>query len=134
MPPSAHLQKDMLMKTILVVDDSKLIQWSLKTTLEAGRFQVEICEDGAAALARIEAGLRPDLILTDLNMPNMNGIELTKAVRTRLRFTPIVLVSTESQMARKEEAKRAGATGWLVKPVKPEELRRIVDKLMPVAA
>lgn len=122
------------MKTILVVDDSTLIQWSLKTTLEGAEYRVESCPDGHEAMKRIDGGLRPDLILTDLNMPHMNGLALIKAVRQKLRFTPIIVVSTESQMGSKEEAKRAGATGWLVKPVQPNELLRIIAKVLPEMA
>ena len=119
------------MKTILVVDDSTLIQWSLKTTLEGAEYRVESCPDGQEAIQKIENGLRPDLILTDLNMPKMNGLELIKAVRQKLRFTPIIVVSTESQMCSKEEAKRSGATGWLVKPVQPQDLLRVIGKVLP---
>ena len=122
------------MKTILVVDDSTLIQWSLKTTLEGAQYRVESCPDGSAAMEKIDRGLRPDLILTDLNMPNMNGLALIKAVRQKLRFTPIIVVSTESQMGAKDEAKRAGATGWLVKPVQPNDMLRVISKVLPEAA
>ncbi|SMC72686.1 response regulator [Rhizobium sp. RU36D] len=122
------------MKTILVVDDSTLIQWSLKSTLEGAQFKVEACPDGAKALERVNSGMRPDLILTDLNMPNMNGLELIRAVRQKLRFTPIIVVSTESQLGIKDEAKRAGATGWLVKPVQPTDVLKVIDALLAKAA
>ncbi|MBB4066647.1 response regulator [Gellertiella hungarica] len=122
------------MKTILVVDDSTLMQWSLKTTLEGARFRVESCPDGTEAMKRINSGLKPDLILTDLNMPNMDGLALIKAVRAKLRFTPIIVVSTESQASRKDEAKRAGATGWLVKPVQPNDMLRVIGKVLPEMA
>lgn len=122
------------MKTILVVDDSTLIQWSLKSTLEGAQYRVETCPDGAEAIKRLDAGLRPDLILTDLNMPNMNGLELIRAARQRLRFTPIIVVSTESQLSIKDEAKRAGATGWLVKPVQPPDVLKVIGAVLPKAA
>lgn len=122
------------MKTILVVDDSTLIQWSLKSTLEGAQYRVEACPDGVDAMRKIKDGLRPDLILTDLNMPNMNGIELIRAVRQVLRFTPIIVVSTESQMSMKDEAKRAGATGWLIKPVQPPDVLKVIGAVMLKAA
>jgi two-component system chemotaxis response regulator CheY len=74
-----------------------------------------------------------DLFITDLNMPNMNGIELTRQLRaaTAYRFTPIVLLTTESQQEKKIEGKTAGATGWVVKPFQVEQLLAVVKKVCP---
>jgi two-component system chemotaxis response regulator CheY len=72
------------------------------------------------------------MVVTDLNMPNMNGIELIKALRSEpnYRFTPIVMLTTESQDSKKQEGKAAGATGWIVKPFKPDQLLAVVKKVL----
>lgn len=119
------------MKTILLVDDSTLIQWVLKTALEGASYKVEMAGDGVEAMAKLTSGLKPDLIITDLNMPNMNGIELIRKARALLRFTPIIVLTTESQGAKRDEAKQLGATGWLTKPVEPADLLKIIQRVMP---
>jgi two-component system chemotaxis response regulator CheY len=93
------------------------------TVIEAG--------DGAQGLEKAKAS-RPDLIITDLNMPVMNGIELIKALRALPAMTglPIVFLTTESNDAIKQQAKAAGATGWITKPFKPEQLLTVVSKLV----
>jgi len=118
-------------KTIFVVDDSKVIIMSLKQTLEIEGFKVETAYDGLEALKRIKDGLRPDLIITDINMPNMNGLELIKNLRPILRFTPILALTTESQASKRDEAKRYGATGWLVKPVAGTDLLKVIKQVLP---
>ena len=72
------------------------------------------------------------MVITDLNMPLMNGIELTQALRStpKYKFTPIVFLTTESQVQKREAAKDAGATGWIVKPFKPEKLMKVVKKVL----
>jgi len=72
------------------------------------------------------------MVITDLNMPNMNGIELTRALRADAnhKFVPIILLTTESQDAKKQEGRAAGATGWIVKPFNPEQLLAVVNKVM----
>jgi two-component system chemotaxis response regulator CheY len=121
------------MKTVLVVDDSAVMLMSLKQTLEMAGFRVETASDGKAALNRIQTGLKPDLILTDINMPVMNGLEFIKHVRPILRFTPILALTTESQASKRDEAKRLGATGWLVKPVGGTDLITVIKKVIPGA-
>ncbi|RWX81003.1 response regulator [Neorhizobium lilium] len=121
------------MKTILVVDDSDLIRWVMKTALEGEGFKVEMAEDGVKAIELITGGLKPDLIITDLNMPNMDGLALIQNVRPMLRFTPILVVSTESQASKRDEAKKLGATGWLTKPVNPEDLLKVIRRVLPGA-
>jgi two-component system chemotaxis response regulator CheY len=120
-------------KTILVVDDSATLLMSLRGVLEAHGFGVDTASDGEAAMAKLASGLRPDLIVTDIHMPRMDGLALIREVRKRLRFVPIVALTTESQQAKKDEAKRSGATGWLVKPVGGAELVAIVRQLVPGA-
>jgi two-component system, chemotaxis family, chemotaxis protein CheY len=111
-------------KTIFLVDDSTTVLLSTASILTKSGYQVEKAASGDEALGKLKAGLKPDLMITDLNMPGMNGIELIKAVRQlpSFRFMPILLLTTESQQAKRAEAKAAGASGWLVKPTTADEL------------
>ncbi len=122
-------------KTILIVDDSATMLMSVKSNLENNGFKVETAEDGVKAMAKLTTGLKPDLIITDINMPNMNGLELIKNARAvpGLRFTPILALTTESQQGRRDEAKKLGATGWLVKPVGGADLIKIIKQVVPGA-
>ncbi|HHN64374.1 MAG TPA: response regulator [Nitrospirae bacterium] len=122
-------------KTIMIVDDSQTMIMSLKATLEMNGFRVESAYDGLQALNRLKSGLKPDLIITDINMPNMDGIEFIKNARmvSGLRFTPILALTTESQQAKRNEAKKAGATGWLVKPVAGPDLVKVIKQVLPGA-
>lgn len=117
-------------KTILVVDDSALIRRSVTQQLENAGFTVEIADDAVTALAKLKDGLKPDLMITDINMPNMNKVELIKNTRTlpAFRFTPILVMTTESQLTMRDEAKKLGATGWVVKPVGGGAYRRCSRK------
>lgn len=121
--------------TVLVVDDSVTMLMSLKTTLSMNGFQVETASQGQAALDKLKAGLKPNLILTDINMPVMGGMELIGKVRAipGLRFIPILTLTTESEASKREEGKRLGATGWLVKPVAGDDLVRVIKKVLPGA-
>ncbi len=119
------------MKQVFIVDDSSTMLMSLKSTLEISGFKVETASDGEQALGKIKAGLKPDLIITDINMPKMDGILLIKEARKILRFTPILALTTESQQGKREEAKKLGATGWLVKPVTGTELVKVVNQVVP---
>ncbi len=122
-------------KTILVVDDSTSLVMSLKATLTMNGFLVETAGDGKLALEKLNSGVKPDLILTDINMPNMGGLELIKNVRAlpNFRFTPMLTLTTESDPGKKEEAKRSGATGWLVKPIDGNELIKVIRRVLPGA-
>ena len=122
-------------KTILVVDDSATMVMSLKASLEMAGFKVETANDGVQALAKLDSGVKPDLILTDINMPNMGGIDFIRNARTRpgMRFTPILALTTESQQAKRDEAKKLGATGWLVKPVGGADLVKVIKQVLPGA-
>ena len=121
------------MTTIFLVDDSATILMSLKATLEIAGFKVETAGDGEQALAKIKAGFKPDLIVTDINMPKMDGVELIRQVRKLLRFTPILTLTTESQQAKRDEAKKLGASGWMVKPVTGTELVKVIRQVLPGA-
>jgi two-component system chemotaxis response regulator CheY len=116
---------------ILTVDDSMSIRQAIKLTLSGASFKVDEAENGAEGLKKAEAGAY-DLILTDLNMPVMNGLEMIQEIRRRgiLVGVPIVFLTTESDAALKEQAKAAGATGWLTKPFLPEQLLRVVGKVL----
>ena len=119
-------------KTILTVDDSRTIRDMLMSTLAAAGYEVVQAEDGVEALERLRE-TRPAAILTDINMPRMDGFELIAEVRrdSANRTIPILVLTTESEPDRKERAKAAGATGWIVKPFNPEKL---LDALRRVGA
>lgn len=112
------------MKTVLCVDDSTTVLLSLSAILSKAGYGVEKATSAEEGLGKLNGTLKPDLIITDLNMPGMNGIDFIKQVRQlpNLRFVPILFLTTESQQAKRAEAKAAGASGWLVKPVNGEEL------------
>jgi two-component system chemotaxis response regulator CheY len=103
----------------------------IKVTLEPAGHQVIEAGDGAQGLSKAQVS-KPDLVITDLNMPTMNGLELIRALRKQPQLTglPIVFLTTESSDAIKQEAKSAGATGWITKPFKPEQLLAVVNKLV----
>lgn len=117
-------------KTILTVDDSISIRQMVGFTLRGGGYDVVEAADGRDALGRLTG--RIDMIVTDLNMPNMNGLELIRAVRATpaYRAIPIVMLTTESQDASKLAARAAGATGWIVKPFRPEQLLAVVKRVL----
>ncbi len=117
-------------KVIMTVDDSASVRQMVCLTLkDAGYAVIEAC-DGKDALAKLTGPV--DMIVTDLNMPNMDGIELIRSVRAlpQYKFVPIVMLTTESQASKKEEGKSAGATGWILKPFKPEQLLAVAKKLL----
>lgn len=111
-------------KTVFCVDDSSTVLLSLSAILSKAGYGVEKAASGEEALTKLQGGVKPDLIITDLNMPGMNGIELIKKVRAlpSFKFVPILFLTTESQQEKRAEAKAAGASGWLVKPVNGDEL------------
>lgn len=118
-------------KTIMTVDDSVSVRQMVSFTLKEAGYEVVEAEDGKDALAKLK-GSPVNMIIADLNMPNMNGIELIKNVRAdaAFKFIPIIMLTTESQDAKKAEGKAAGATGWIVKPFKPDQLMSVVKKVL----
>ncbi|HEX4856777.1 MAG TPA: response regulator [Limnobacter sp.] len=122
-------------KRIMVVDDSATMLMSVKANLEMSGFSVETALDGVQALAKLKSGPKMDLMITDINMPNMNGIELISQARALPtgRFMPILALTTESQQHKRDEAKKLGATGWLVKPVSGPDLIKIIKQVLPGA-
>ena len=119
------------MGNILTVDDSPSIRQMIKVTLSPVGHNVIEAGDGAQGLEKAKAS-KPDLIITDLNMPAMNGLEFIRALRVLPGFVgvPIVFLTTESNESTKAEAKKAGATGWITKPFKQEQLLAVVSKLV----
>lgn len=121
-------------KKILLVDDSRTMLMSIERVLAKAGFETKSCTDGQSALTVCDSFM-PDLVITDLNMPNMNGIELIKKLKQKpsMRFKPILMLTTESQQQKRAEAKSAGATGWLVKPIDNDQLISVVKQVVPGA-
>ena len=118
-------------KTILIVDDSLSIREAVGFALRKEGFDVLTSEDGEKALKQFD-GKAVDLVITDLYMPNINGVELTKEIRKLQEYKriPILVLTTESQTSKKMEAKKAGATGWIIKPFVPEKLIAVIRKVL----
>ena len=118
-------------KTILTVDDSESILAVVSTTLE-DEYEVITASDGMDAIGKLNSGISVDLIITDLNMPKADGIQVIKSARSIDKFSliPILMLTTESQMQKKQEAKEAGATGWIVKPFEPSNLKAVIKKVL----
>lgn len=118
-------------RKILLVDDSVSIRESVAFFLEQQGFEVKKAEDGEKALEYLTNYL-PDLIITDLHMPNMNGIELIKKIRSTppISKLPTILLTTETLKEKKLQAKKAGATGWINKPFEQERLLKVINKLV----
>lgn len=120
-----------MQKTILTADDSASVRQMIGFTLKGAGYQVIEAIDGEDALAKAKTN-EVHMVITDLNMPNMNGIDFIKALRAQsnYKFIPIVMLTTESQISKKQEGKSAGATGWIVKPFKPDQLLAVVKKVL----
>ncbi len=118
-------------KRILIVDDSASMRQMVGFTLKGAGYDVTEAFDGKDALTKLPAGPF-NMILTDLNMPNLDGLGLIRAVRASAthKFVPVVMLTTESQDEKKQEGRAAGATGWIVKPFKPEQLLAVVKKVL----
>ena len=120
------------MKTVLTVDDSRTMRDMLKLALSQAGFRVVQAEDGVHGLEVLQ-GETPDVIITDINMPRMDGFGFIEGVRRddTYRAVPILVLTTESDAEKKNRARQAGATGWIVKPFNPVKL---VDAVRRVAA
>lgn len=119
-------------KTIMTVDDAQTMRKIIGFTLAEAGYQVVEAQDGAAALEALR-GRTVDAVISDVNMPNMDGIELTRQLRTLPAYarTPIILLTTESDAEVKNRGRAAGATGWIVKPFKPDQLLAVMSKVLP---
>ena len=118
-------------KTIMTVDDSASVRQMISFTLKQAGYGVVEAVDGQDALSKAP-GQQIDMVITDLNMPNMDGIELIRQLRSTkaFKYVPIIMLTTESQASKKQEGKAAGATGWIVKPFKPDQLLAVAQKVM----
>ncbi len=122
-------------KTILIVDDSATLRASVNFVLTDAGYSVIQAKNGEEGLAKLlenkRAGEKVDMIISDINMPVMDGISFIKEVKKgEFRFIPILILTTESENSKKMEGKAAGASGWLVKPFKPEQLVWVVKKFV----
>ena len=119
-------------KRILTVDDSKTMRDMVSFTLKGAGFDVVEAEDGAKALDLL-AHTAVDAIITDINMPNMDGVTLVQRLRAQPEFksTPILILTTEGGGDKKAQGRNAGATGWIVKPFAPEKLLQVINKVCP---
>ncbi|GFE56676.1 response regulator [Geobacter sp. AOG1] len=118
-------------RTILAIDDSASIRMMVSFTLKESGYRVIEAKDGLDGLDKLR-GETVDMVITDLNMPKMDGIDLVRGIRQNpgSRFTPVIMLTTESQDVRKHEARAAGATGWITKPFRPEQLLAVVRKVL----
>ncbi|GGY39620.1 Fis family transcriptional regulator [Bacterioplanes sanyensis] len=119
------------MPSILAVDDSASMRQMVTFTLKGAGFEVAEAKDGQEALALAQQK-KYDLVLSDVNMPNMNGIELVKALRqlADYKFVPVLMLTTESTGDMKTQGKQAGATGWIVKPFNPDQLLNTIRRVL----
>jgi len=118
------------MSTVLAVDDSKPMLAMLSSCLEKGGHRVVKAVDGVQALTQLREH-HPDMVITDLNMPNMDGLEFIEAARQDPagNAVPILLLTTETAQALKDRAREVRATGWLTKPFDPDQILGLVDQL-----
>jgi len=118
-------------KHILIIDDSASIRQVVKINLSAAGYSISEAVDGKDALTKIEAQ-KPDLIISDINMPNMDGLTFVRKVKENpeFKFIPIIMLTTESQEEKKMEGMSIGVKAWLVKPFKPDQLMTAISRLL----
>ncbi|MBI5380632.1 MAG: response regulator [Opitutae bacterium] len=119
-------------KLVIAVDDSMSIRETVRLTLQSAGYEVMTAEDGLIGYNLCQKQ-KADLIVTDLNMPNLDGIQLIARLRAlpQYKFTPILMLTTESQEEKKVAGKKAGATGWIVKPFDPARFVAVIQKVCP---
>ncbi|ELP5726911.1 response regulator [Vibrio vulnificus] len=119
------------MVKILAVDDSVSIRQMVSHTLKDAGYEVETANDGSDALNKSKL-TKFDVVISDVNMPNMGGFELVRAMRSipQYKFIPILMLTTETSPEKKMEGKSAGATGWLVKPFNPDTLLKTLKRVL----
>lgn len=122
------------MKYIMVIDDSPTVRMSVELAIKELGYPIQQAENGVDALDKIDEikdnGNDIALCVVDVNMPQMNGITFIKEFRKGDRFTPVIVLTTESEGEKMNEGKEAGASGWLVKPFQPTELTNVVTRLI----
>lgn len=118
-------------KTILTVDDSASVRQMVSFTLKGAGYNVLEGVDGQDGLAKLGSA-DVNMVITDLNMPKLDGLGFIKKIRAnpKFKFIPVIMLTTESQAEKKQAGKAAGATGWIVKPFKPEQLLDVVKKVL----
>ena len=118
-------------KTILIVDDSPSLRQVVAMTLAGAGFDVLEAGDGKIALSKLD-GRKIHLVISDVNMPNMDGITFVQEMKklAAYKFTPVIMLTTESQEAKKREGQAAGAKAWVVKPFQPAQMLAAVAKLI----
>ncbi|MDT8442663.1 MAG: response regulator [Desulfuromonadales bacterium] len=119
-------------KCVLIVDDSETVRQVLQMTLTNAGYDVIEAVDGEDAIEKLTNASSVNMLITDLNMPNMDGLQLIQQVRKERnhRFMPIVMLTTESSEEKKQAGRDAGASGWIVKPFKPEQLLKVVKMVL----
>lgn len=117
-------------KTILIVDDSASLRQVVSLALKGAGYEVMEAVDGKDALSKL-TGVKIHLVVSDVNMPNMDGITFVKEMRKlpAYKFTPVIMLTTENQESKKAEGQAAGAKAWMVKPFKPDQMLMAVSKL-----
>lgn len=119
-------------KTVLIVDDSASIRQVVSMTLKGAGYEVIEASDGQDALSKL-TGQRVHLMISDVNMPVMDGLAFLKEVKAKpeYKFTPVIMLTTESAEAKKAQGQAAGAKAWMVKPFQPQQMLAAVSKLVP---
>ncbi|MBF0555026.1 MAG: response regulator [Nitrospirae bacterium] len=121
-------------RVIMIVDDSASVRQLVGLTLANAGYEVLEAVDGSDALDRLDKlkDTKVDLMFVDVNMPNMNGLEFIKQARQlhAYRFIPIIMLTTEAHVSKRHEGKLAGATGWIIKPFKPEQLLNLLNRFL----
>lgn len=118
-------------KTILIVDDSASVRQVVGIALKGAGYSVVEANDGQDALKKLDQQ-RVHLVISDVNMPNMDGLTLLKSLKSRqdTKFTPVIMLTTESEQSKKEQGRAAGAKAWVVKPFQPQQMLAAVSKLI----
>ncbi len=118
-------------KTVMVIDDSASFRTVVKLALQKASYTVVEAGDGKEALAKLDGNLKVNLIVCDVNMPNMDGLSFLKQVKGQAayKFVPVIMLTTESQESKKAEGRAAGAKAWITKPFQPSQLVDAVNKL-----
>ena len=121
------------MAMILILDDSPVMVMNLAQILAKAGYEVTTAGNGKEGITELSNGLKPTVILTDINMPEMDGIEFIKEARksAATKFTPIIVLSGDADGRKRDEARAAGASGWLTKPPQPNQLLYVVKQLVP---
>ena len=119
-----------LTKKVMIVDDSRTLRHMVNTTLNGAGYATVNAVDGLEAMEKLSEG-KVNLIICDINMPNMDGLTFLREIKKRkeYKFIPVIMLTTESQAAKRDEAREAGATAWIIKPFTSEQILKAVDKL-----